>query len=195
MNIKIFSFIALVFGIITQNGHSQTETPIPFQDGTTKLYGYMKSDSSIVIPAIYNKALAFKDNLARVQISGKWGFIKRNGKYFIKPENTYLSDVHSGYYLCKKDSFYLVNIKTRKKEIANLNCISWDEFHDGMNESSIPDKDLILRVLGMYTDMEMRLKEVLSIASVYEDVLDVYCLLLVERKKQGQSLNYPVFLE
>ncbi len=48
----------------------------------------------------------------------------------------------------------------------------WDGFKKAMEASSIPDKELILRVLTMYPDPETREKEIKNLAATYTEVAD-----------------------
>jgi Flp pilus assembly protein TadD len=48
----------------------------------------------------------------------------------------------------------------------------WDGFKKAMDASSIPDKELILRVLTMYPDGETREKEIKNLAATYTEVAD-----------------------
>lgn len=48
----------------------------------------------------------------------------------------------------------------------------WDGFKKAMEASSIADKDLILRVLSMYSDGETREKEIKNLAKTYTEVAD-----------------------
>jgi tetratricopeptide (TPR) repeat protein len=48
----------------------------------------------------------------------------------------------------------------------------WDGFKTLMEQSSIQDKDLILRVLTMYTDGEQREKEIKNLSKTYKEVAD-----------------------
>jgi hypothetical protein len=48
----------------------------------------------------------------------------------------------------------------------------WDGFKSLMEQSSIADKDLILRVLTMYTDLEQREKEIKNLSKTYTEVAD-----------------------
>lgn len=48
----------------------------------------------------------------------------------------------------------------------------WDGFKSLMEQSSIADKDLILRVLTMYTDGEQREKEIKNLSKTYKEVAD-----------------------
>lgn len=46
----------------------------------------------------------------------------------------------------------------------------WDGFKDLMQKSDIKDKDLVLRVLSMYSDPEVREKEIKNISEAFEDI-------------------------
>jgi tetratricopeptide (TPR) repeat protein len=48
----------------------------------------------------------------------------------------------------------------------------WDGFKSAMEASSIPDKELILRVLTMYPDGETREKEIKNLSATYTEVAD-----------------------
>lgn len=48
----------------------------------------------------------------------------------------------------------------------------WDGFKTAMEASSIPDKDLILRVLTMYPDGETREREIKNLSATYTEVAD-----------------------
>lgn len=48
----------------------------------------------------------------------------------------------------------------------------WDGFKKLMEASTIKDKDLILRVLTMYTDLDQREKEIKNLAATYKEVSD-----------------------
>lgn len=49
----------------------------------------------------------------------------------------------------------------------------WDGFKTAMEASSIPDKELILRVLTMYPDGETREKEIKNLAATYTEVAEI----------------------
>jgi tetratricopeptide (TPR) repeat protein len=48
----------------------------------------------------------------------------------------------------------------------------WEGFKKLMESSSIPDKDLILRVLTMYSDLDQREKEIKNLSKTYVEVAD-----------------------
>ncbi len=49
----------------------------------------------------------------------------------------------------------------------------WDGFKSMMEASSIKDKDLILRVLGMYPDLDQREKEIRNVSKSFQEVEDI----------------------
>ena len=46
----------------------------------------------------------------------------------------------------------------------------WDGFKEMMSKSNIQDKELILRVLSMYTDPEVREKEIKNLSAAFTSV-------------------------
>jgi tetratricopeptide (TPR) repeat protein len=46
----------------------------------------------------------------------------------------------------------------------------WDGFKDLMEKSDIKDKDLVLRVLSMYSDPEVREKEIMKISEAFDEI-------------------------
>ena len=48
----------------------------------------------------------------------------------------------------------------------------WDGFQELVSRSNLPDKELILRVLSMYTDPEEREEQIKNISSVYGELAD-----------------------
>ena len=49
---------------------------------------------------------------------------------------------------------------------------AWEGFKKAMEESNIRDKELILRVLAMYSDPEVREREIKNISSAYSVVAE-----------------------
>lgn len=50
--------------------------------------------------------------------------------------------------------------------------MDWDGFKTKVQESNIKDKDLILRVLSMYTDHDQRMKEIKNMSKTYVELAD-----------------------
>lgn len=55
---------------------------------------------------------------------------------------------------------------------AKYTAQDWDGFQKLVQASSLPDKDLVLRVLSMYSDPEEREKEIKNISSVYSELAE-----------------------
>ncbi len=78
------------------------------------------------------------------------------------------------------DKFVKNNMKKNKvDEYKNLDFFKkyvvaedWEGFKKAMEESNIRDKELILRVLAMYSDPEVREREIKNISSAYSVVAD-----------------------
>lgn len=78
------------------------------------------------------------------------------------------------------DNFVKKNMKKNKvDEYKNLDFFKkyvvaedWEGFKKAMEESNIRDKELILRVLAMYSDPEVREREIKNISSAYSVVAD-----------------------
>ena len=65
----------------------------------------------------------------------------------------------------------------------------WDGFQELVSKSNIQDKDLILRVLSMYSDPEQRETEIKNISSVYKTLADE---ILPQLRRARLTANYDV---
>ncbi len=65
----------------------------------------------------------------------------------------------------------------------------WDGFRELVEKSNIQDKDLILRVLSMYSDPEQREKEIKNISSVYKNLAED---ILPQLRRSRLILNYQI---
>ncbi len=65
----------------------------------------------------------------------------------------------------------------------------WEGFQELVSQSNLQDKELILRVLSMYTDPEQREQEIHNVASVYTDLADA---VLPELRRARLTINYDV---
>ena len=65
----------------------------------------------------------------------------------------------------------------------------WDGFQELVSKSNIQDKDLILRVLSMYSDPEQREAEIKNISSVYKTLADE---ILPQLRRARLTANYDV---
>ncbi len=65
----------------------------------------------------------------------------------------------------------------------------WEGFQTLIEKSNIQDKDLILRVLSMYSDPERREAEIKNLSSVYAELIDD---ILPQLRRARLTLNYQV---
>ena len=72
---------------------------------------------------------------------------------------------------------------------AKYTAQDWDGFQELVSKSNIQDKDLILRVLSMYSDPEQRETEIKNISSVYKTLADE---ILPQLRRARLTVNYDV---
>ena len=72
---------------------------------------------------------------------------------------------------------------------AKYTAQDWDGFQELVSKSNIQDKDLILRVLSMYSDPEQRETEIKNISSVYKTLADE---ILPQLRRSRLTLNYEI---
>ncbi|WP_297329099.1 tetratricopeptide repeat protein [uncultured Bacteroides sp.] len=65
----------------------------------------------------------------------------------------------------------------------------WEGFQDLVSKSNIQDKELILRVLSMYSEPEQREQEIKNISSVYKTLADE---VLPQLRRSRLTLNYEI---
>ena len=65
----------------------------------------------------------------------------------------------------------------------------WEGFQELVSKSNIQDKDLILRVLSMYSDPEEREREIKNISTVYKSLADN---ILPQLRRSRLTLNYEI---
>jgi Flp pilus assembly protein TadD len=98
----------------------------------------------------------------------------------------------------KKEKIKLkVNPEMTKEEFYKVGTtgLDWDGFQKAVQASDIKDKDLILRVLSMYTDHDQRMKEIKNMAATYTTLADkilpklrrAYILLNAEKKSRTDA--------
>ena len=95
----------------------------------------------------------------------------------IKYLKTVFKDKKTKYDNGANDAFYA--IKTTAED--------WDGFEQLMKASAIADKDLILNVLKMYPDGEVREKEIKNLSKTYREVSEQ---ILPKLRRSVNSLNY-----
>ncbi|MDR2361528.1 MAG: hypothetical protein LBD91_02245 [Prevotellaceae bacterium] len=73
-----------------------------------------------------------------------------------------------------KDALTKATRKVKSQGVVNVSSIAedWDGFRELVAESNVPDKDLILRVLSMYTDPVVREREIKNMSKVYQILAD-----------------------
>jgi len=69
----------------------------------------------------------------------------------------------------KKD---LKKNKVSNEVEANITAEDWEGFQAAMEESNIQDKDLVLRVLSMYSDPEEREAQIKNLSAVYKNIAE-----------------------
>jgi len=71
--------------------------------------------------------------------------------------------------------------------------LDWDGFKTAVQNSSIKDKDLIVRVLTMYTDHDQRMKEIKNMSATYTELAEKIlpklrrAIIILNATKQGRS--------
>ena len=84
------------------------------------------------------------------------------------------------------------DLKKKKVEAnvtTNYEAEDWEGFKELVSKSNIQDKELILRVLSMYSDPEQREQEIKNISSVYKTLADE---ILPQLRRSRLTLNYEV---
>lgn len=72
---------------------------------------------------------------------------------------------------------------------ADYTAEDWEGFKELVSKSQLPDKDLILRVLSMYSEPEEREQQIKNISSVYKDLADE---ILPQLRRARITLNYQI---
>ena len=84
------------------------------------------------------------------------------------------------------------NLKKAKIDAAidtKYTAQDWEGFQELVSKSNIQDKELILRVLSMYSDPEQREQEIKNISSVYKNLADE---ILPQLRRSRLTLNYEI---
>ena len=72
---------------------------------------------------------------------------------------------------------------------ADYTAEDWDGFRELVSKSELPDQEIILRVLSMYTEPEEREQQIKNISSVYKDLADE---ILPQLRRARITLNYQL---
>ncbi len=83
------------------------------------------------------------------------------------------------YDAAKGDAFYQLNPRGE----------DWEGFKREMQQSEVPDKDLVLRVLEMYPDVTKREAEIRNMAATYNEIRDE---ILPKLRRSEMKMNYEV---
>ena len=84
------------------------------------------------------------------------------------------------------------NLKKEKVDVnvdTKYTAEDWEGFQELVSKSNIQDKELILRVLSMYSDPEQREQEIKNISSVYKNLADD---ILPQLRRSRLILNYEI---
>jgi hypothetical protein len=134
---------------------------------SNNMYGFKTEEDRIVIKAQFQDAKEFSDGLAVVKKNGKWGYINESGKLII---NYKFNEAGSFY----KD-YAFANSKLINKQGKTISGFQnpkpslWDNIflEIFISESDIKDKDLIVRVLRMYSNPTIKEEEMKNVISAY----------------------------
>ena len=72
---------------------------------------------------------------------------------------------------------------------AEYTAEDWEGFQELVSKSDIQDKELILRVLSMYSDPEQREQEIKNISAVYSTLAEE---ILPQLRRSRLTLNYEI---
>ena len=94
----------------------------------------------------------------------------------------------------EKNAEKYLNKELKKAKIdanvdAKYTAQDWEGFQELVSKSNLQDKDLILRVLSMYSDPERRESEIKNISSVYKDLADE---ILPQLRRARLTANYEI---
>lgn len=145
----------------------------------------MKAFKQYIMSAIVNPNIAFKNmNISAYaspdgELTLNANLAENRAKETKKSMMAAFKDKKMILEAAQKDEFY--NIVTTAED--------WDGFKKLMEASSIPDKDLILRVLTMYPDGETREKEIKNLSKTFVEVADK---ILPQLRRSVMTLNVDV---
>ena len=148
----------------------QTEADIKFLIQSAELRSSEKSNDGV--KALQSAIKEAKDNekkeINKIEVSG---YASPDGAQSLN-ENLAKNRQSAAANFLKQD---LKKNKVNKAIESNITAEDWDGFQKAMQESNMQDKDLVLRVLSMYSDPEEREAQIKNLSSVYgtiaEDIL------------------------
>lgn len=119
---------------------------------------------------------AINDYIAAVKAAENKNFKDVVVSAYASPDGTV--DLNTGLAAKREGSAKNYIEKQLKKAKAEANVVAkntpedWEGFKAAMEKSDIQDKDLILRVLSMYTDPDVREKEIKNLSAAYKVIAD-----------------------
>jgi len=84
---------------------------VPRKIRTGWVYGYQSSlTSEMIIPAAFEEADPFSEELAAMRVKDKWGYIDKDGKFIIEPQFSFALRFMEGKALVRKgESLHYIN--------------------------------------------------------------------------------------
>lgn len=163
-----------IFFVINQSNVRPTETgKKEVKDLKTWIENSLKSPDKYQYKGFSISAYASPDG----ELTRNANLADERAKNSIKYWQTVFKDKKTKYENGIQETFY--SIKTTAED--------WEGFEKLMRESSIADKDLILNVLKMYPDGEVREKEIKNLSKTYREVADQ---ILPKLRRSVNTLNY-----
>lgn len=94
-------------------------------------FGYVSEQGKVLVPLIYDDAMAFSENRAAVMVDGKWGFVDNTGNEFVRPQYAEVYSFHDGLAVVAKNASYGF-IDSTGKVVIPLRYSNARSFVDGL---------------------------------------------------------------
>ena len=114
--------------------------------------GYIDKNGTWLSKEIFDSARAFsEDDIARVEVDGKWGFIKADGSFLIKPSFYFVSPFRKGLaavQLKKKGPYHYINLQAKKvfnKVFAKAGAFSENGFAPIVDNNILDPFDKLIK--------------------------------------------------
>ncbi|MDR2843538.1 MAG: hypothetical protein LBV57_02695 [Candidatus Symbiothrix sp.] len=127
--------------------------------------GELKKGELVDWKDIVKSANTAPNQSVSVEISA---YASPDGGYDLNEKLAEKRETSTANYLSKE----LKKAKVKAPVTARYTAQDWDGFKELVEKSTIQDKDLILRVLSMYSDSEQREREIKNISAVYSDLAE-----------------------
>jgi len=180
---RIMYSILLLF--IWQSINGQPDSLIvPIKDSLLNKYGYVnKKDSSVyIIVPRFDYATSFHNSYARASIDSLEGLVDKKGKFIFKRRTKGITTLHNNILIatdtiCTILNFYgepIVHVDYsslywNQEELIELPFLWEREIVNKLDSSLVKDGELIARVLSMYTDPEVRIREMINLSMAYNE--------------------------